>query len=255
MKIPQSPRRGAALVFATLGWYLLSCTEVPAPAGGVVSISGIRRPSPGLVAGDTLRDSTGLVAPLRVIAYGLDDQPLDPQPAVTFVSLDTVARLAGNYLIGNQTGTARIVGIVGPLQTRVDTIPVTLSPDTLVQSDSILHRVTYTLAGDTVVNSGELGTLVQHRLPTASGVQAVVVKYTITRSPTGTSAPTAVIVNSGRLSDRDTTDASGTASRVARLRLAALGNFVSDTVMVDATASYRGRTLGVVTFTVVFTKQ
>lgn len=255
MRIPQFPRRGAAVVFAALGWYLLSCTEVPAPEGGVASISNVRRPSPGLVAGDTLRDSTGLVAPLRVIAYGLDDEPLDPQPAVTFVSLDTIARFAGNYLIGNQTGSARIVGIIGSVQTRVDTVPVTLSPDTLVQADSILHRVTYTLAGDTVVNSGELGALVQHRLPTPSGVQAVVVKYTITRSPAGTSAPTAVIVNSGRVSDRDTTDASGRASRVARLRLGALGSLVTDTVMVDATASYRGRTLGVVTFTVVFTKQ
>jgi hypothetical protein len=255
MRIAQFPRRSAAVVVAAMGWYLLSCTEVPAPAGGVVSISNIRRPSPGLVAGDTLRDSTGLVAPLRVIAYGLDDQPLDPQPAVTFVSLDTIARLAGNYLIGNTPGTARVVGIVGSLQTRVDSIPVTLRPDTLVRSDSVLHRVSYTLAGDTVVNSGELGTIVQRRLPTLSPVQAVVVKYTITRAPVGNSAPTAVLVSSNRLSDRDTSDALGKASRVARLRLGALNSFITDTVMVDATASYRGQTIGVVTFTVVFTKQ
>lgn len=255
MTSAQFPRRAAAIVVASLGWYLLSCTEVPAPEGGVVSISTVRRGSPGLVAGDTLRDSTGFIAPLRVIAYGVDDQPLDPQPAATFVSLDTVARLAGSYLIGNRTGTARVVGIVGSLQTRVDTIPVTLSPDTLVRSDSILHRVSYALTGDTVVSSGELGTFVQHLLPSVSGVQAVVVKYTITKSPAGSSTPTAVIVGDGRLSNRDTTDASGKASRVARLRLPALTALTTDTVMVDATASYRGRTLGVVTFTVVFTKQ
>ena len=255
MKRSQVSGRRAAVVIATVGWYLLSCTEVPAPEGGVASISNIRSPSPGLVAGDTLRDSTGLVAPLSVIAYGLDDEPLDPQPAVTFASLDTIARVAGSYLIGNRTGSARIVGIIGSVQTRVETIPVTLSPDTLVRSDSILHRVFYTLAGDTVVHSGELGALVQHRLPTASGVEAVVVKYTITKAPVGSSAPTAVMVNAGRLSDRDTSDASGKASRVARLRLAALNSFVTDTVLVDATASYRGRAIGVVTFTVVFTKQ
>lgn len=255
MRIAQFRRRNAAIVVATFGWYLLSCTEVPTPEGGGVSISTVRRPSPGLVAGDTLRDSTGLVAPLSVIAYGLDDQPLDPQPAVTFVSLDTIARLAGNYLIGNTTGTARVVGIVGSLQTRVDSIPVTLSPDTIVGSDSVLHRVSYTLAGDTVVNSGELGTLVQHRLPTTSPVQAVVVRYAITKAPVGNSAPTALIVTGNRASDRDTTDTQGKASRVARLRLGALSSFVVDTVMVDATASYRGRTLGVVTFTVIFTKQ
>jgi hypothetical protein len=198
MRIALVPRRTAAIVVATLGWYLLSCTEVPAPEGGVVSISNIRSPSPGLVAGDTLRDSTGLVAPLSVIAYGLDDEPLDPQPAVTFASLDTIARVAGSYLIGNQTGSARVVGIIGSLQTRIETIPVTLSPDTLVSLDSTLHRVFYTLAGDTVANSGDLSALVQHRLPTPSGVQAVIVKYSVTKSPTGTSAPTAVIVTSGR---------------------------------------------------------
>ena len=202
-----------------------------------------------------MRDSIGLVAPLRVIAYGADDEPLDPQPSATFVSLDTIARLAGNYLIGNRTGTARVVGVIGSLQTRVDTIPVTLSPDTMVRSDSTLHRVSYTLAGDTVVNSGELGAFVQHLLPSPTGVQAVVVKYTITKAPTGSSAPTAVIVADNRLSNRDTSDASGKVSRVARLRLAALSAFATDTVMLDAAASYRGRTLGVVTFTVVFTKQ
>ena len=255
MTMAEFPRRGAAMVLAAMGWYLLSCTEVPAPEGGVASISNLRRASPGLVAGDTLRDSTGVVAPLTVIAYGPDDLPLDPQPAVTFVSLDTIARLAGSYLIGNTVGTARVVGIVGSLQTRVDSIPVTLSPDTLVRSDSILHRVFYTLAGDTVVNSGELGALVQHRLPTASPVQAVVVKYTITKAPAGTSAPTAVLLNSNRMSDRDTSDVLGKVSRVARLRLGALSSIATDTVMVNATASYRGQNIGVVTFTVVFTKQ
>ena len=201
-----------------------------------------------------MRDSTGVVAPLRVIAYGLDDAPLTPQPTPSFVLLDTTAHLSGGLLIGDRVGTVRVVGVVGSVQTRADTIPVTLSPDTLVRSDSILHRVSYTLTGDTVVNSAELGVLAQHLLPTVSGVQAVVVKYTITKAPTGTSSPTVVLVSANRISDRDTTDVSGKASRVARLRLSAINTF-ADTVMLNATASYRGRTIGVVTFTVVFTKQ
>ena len=244
----------AALIAASLGWYLVSCTEVPAPEGGIASISRIQFPSPGLVVNDTLRDSTGLAAPLRVIAYGADDEPVSPQPTVTFVALDTNAHLSGDRLIGDRVGTARLVGIVGSFQSRTDSIPVTLRPDTLVRSDSALHRVSYTLSGDTVVNSAELGTVVQHLLPTVSGVQAVVVKYRITKSPAGT-APTAVLVSGTRVSERDTSDATGKASRVARLRLNALTAVATDTVMVDATASYRGRTLGVVTFTVVFTKQ
>ena len=254
MTTPRFPRRAAAITCATLAWYLVSCTEVPAPEGGVASISNIQRPSPGLVVGDTMRDSTGLVAPLRVIAYGLDDAPITPQPTPSFVVLDTTAHLAGGLLIGDRVGTVRIVGVVGSVQTRPDTIPVTLAPDTLVRSDSILHRVSYTLLGDTVVNSAELGVLAQHLLPTVTGVQAVVVKYAITKAPTGTSSPTVVLVSGNRISDRDTTDATGKASRVARLRLSAINTF-ADTVILNATASYRGRTLGVVTFTVVFTKQ
>lgn len=254
MRRPRFPRRAAAIAAATLGWYVLSCTEVPAPEGGVVSISNIRRPSPGLVALDTMRDSTGVVAPLRVVAFGLDDAPVDPQPVVSFLALDTTAHFVGGTLIGDRVGTVRVVGVVGGLQTRPDTIPVTLSPDTLVFSDSVLHRVSYQLTGDTVVSSAELAALVQHRVP-VSGVQAVVVKYAVTRAPEGSSAPTVVLVSGNRLSDRDTSDASGKASRVARLRLNALGTFATDTVMVDASASYRGQTIGVVTFTIVFTKQ
>lgn len=248
-------RRAAAFAGATLGWYVLSCTEVPAPEGGVVSISNVRRPSPGVVVGDTMRDSTGMVAPLRVIAYGIDDEPLAAPPPASFVALDTTAHLSGSRLIGDRVGIVRVVGKVGTLQTRPDTIPVTLSPDTLVRSDSTLHRVSYSLTGDTVVNSGELGTIVQHLLPAASGVQAVIVKYAITKSPTGKSSPTALLMSGTRESARDTSDGSGRASRVARLRLNALGSLGVDTVLVDATASYRGRTIGVVTFTVVFTKQ
>jgi hypothetical protein len=247
--------RALALSAAALGWYVVSCTEVPAPEGGVVSISNIRRPSPGLVVNDTMRDSTGMAAPLQVIAYGIDDAPLGQQPTATFVALDAKAHLAGALLVGDSIGTVRVVGIVGSVQTRPDTIPVILRPDTLVFSDSTLHRVRHTVATDTVVNSAELGVFVQHLLPTVSGVPAIVVKYAITKSPTGASTPTAVLLNATRLSDRDTTDATGKASMVARLRLGALITHTTDTVLVNATASYRGRTLGVVTFTVVFTKQ
>jgi hypothetical protein len=255
MKTPQPARRVTNAVIAIAAWYVVSCTEVPAPEGGVASISNIRRPSPGLVVGDTMRDSTGVVAPLQVISFGLDDAPLDPQPTPSFVVLDTTAHIVAGRLIGDRVGTVRVVGVVGSLQTRPDTIPITLSPDTLVPSDSVVHRKSYALAGDTVVNSAELGAFVQHLLPTVSGVQAVVVKYTIVKAPQGKSSPTAVLMTNNRASDRDTSDASGKVSRVARLRLNALESFRTDTVMVNAAASYRGRPLGVVTFTVVFTRQ
>ena len=71
MRKRQFPSRGVLYAVAVVGWYLVSCTEVPVPEGGVASISNVRRPSPALVVGDTMRDSTGVVAPLQVIAFVL----------------------------------------------------------------------------------------------------------------------------------------------------------------------------------------
>lgn len=240
---------------AVVGVWAVSCRDIPAPADGVHAVGPLQLPSPGLVAGDTMRDSTGAVAALDVVVYGVDGEPLMPQPAKTFILLDTLARLEDAILIGTSTGKLRIVGSVGDIQTRPDTVPVTLSPDTLVlaANDSLLHRVTYAIATDTVVNSPQLNVDVRHLSATGGGVEAVVVKYAIVRAPPGT-APTLLLMNNNAISERDTTNDQGRASRVARLRLAALTAFVSDTASVTATASYRGRVLGTVTFTIVYTK-
>jgi len=251
-------RRIVGAVLGAAAWWLVSCRDIPAPEDGILSISPIILPLPGLVVGDTLRDSTGLVAPLRVTAYDMVGDPVIPQPTATFVVLDTGAHLAGPLLIGDNAGTTvRIVGSVGALQTQPVSVKVTASPDTLTAADSILHHKTYSLIGsDTSVSSPDLGVLVQHRGATTTGVEAVIVRYTIDRAPTGNGqGATLVLMNGTRLSSRDTTDASGRAARTARLRIAALSAFVADTVLVSATSSYRGRTLGTVQFTIVYTRQ
>lgn len=245
----------AAAVLALAGG---ACLDIPAPEGGVQAISALLLPSPGLVAGDTLRDSLGVAAPLRVVAYGIGGDTLDPQPPATFVVLDTGARLeGGHYLVGETAGTTvRVVGTVLPLQTQPATVKVTLSPDTLVAADSTVHRKNYTLlAGDTVVTSAELNVIVRHLDTTPSGVEAVIVRYAIDQAPAGEPdrGPAVVLVNVNRASSRDTTDNGGRASRAARLRLAALSTFATDTAIVTATASYRGITLGTVQFTIIYT--
>jgi hypothetical protein len=250
-------RRPVLTVLAAAAWWLLSCRDIPSPDDGVASVSEIQLPLPGVVAGDTMRDSLGVVAPIQVIAYGSNGQPLSPQPAVSFIVLDTGAHLAGALLIGDSIGRrVRIVGDVGSLQTRPDTVKVTASPDTLVHADSIVHRKTYPVSGDSVVLSGDLAVLVQHFGADTTGVEAVIVRYTIESFPpdNGT-GPTVVLANGSRISSRDTTDANGRASRVARLRLFAKSTFTTDTVLVSATASYRGRVLGTVPFAIIFTRQ
>jgi hypothetical protein len=252
-------RRIAGAVLGVTAWWLVSCREIPAPEGGVLSLSPLMLPSPGLVVSDTMRDSTGMVAPLRVTAYALDGEPLSPQPTATFIVLEpTWAHMAGPLLVGDSVGKiVRVVGTVGSLQSQIASVKVTASPDTLVAADSILHRKSYSLnAGDTVSISPELGVLVQNLATTATGVEAVIVRYTIDRAPTGNGQGPTVVLASGTVpSSRDTTDASGRAARTARLRIAALTTFTIDTVLVSATSSYRGITLGTVVFTIIYTNQ
>lgn len=251
-------RRVVGIAVGAAAWWMASCSDIPAPEDGILSVSPLLLPSPGLVAGDTMRDSTGVAAPLRLIAYALDGQPLDPQPTPTFIVLDTTAHLAGALLIGDDAGTiARVVGALGTLQTRPVEVKVTVSPDTLVASDSIVHRKTYALlAGDSVSNSPDLSVIVRHLGVDPKVVEAVIVNYTIDKSPPSRGqGPALVLLNGNVASDRDTTDASGKAARVARLRLLALSTFEVDTALVSATASYRGRTIGTVQFTIIYSNQ
>lgn len=243
--------RGAVVV--TIG--IAACREVPAPEGGVHSISRLILAAPGLVVGDTLRDSLGVAAPLDVIAFGVDNEPLEPQPERSFVVLDTTAHLeGGRFLVGDDAGmTARVVGMVGSLQTQPVSVKVTLAPDTIVAADSIVHHVSYdfTAPPDTIAQA-TLNVNVRNRAADA-GVEAVIVHYTIDQAPPSINqTPSVVLLNGSALSTRDTTESNGRASRVARLRLAALGAYSVDTVIVSATTAYRGASLGTVQFILVF---
>lgn len=238
------------------------CRDLPTPAGGVQAISRVILPSPGLVVGDTMRDSLGAVAPLRVVAFDENGDTILPAPAAGFILLDSTARLADDLLIGRTVGRARLIATVAGLQTQMDTAIVTLRPDTLAATDSVRHvRIVpgaRILAGDTSFASGDLGVVVRHRdSATVTGVDAVVVRYTITRSPTGDgsgSGPTVVFVGGSATAARDTTANEGRAAKSIRLRIAARPQ-LPDSAIVTATASYRGRALGIITFTIVFQTQ
>jgi hypothetical protein len=175
----------------------------------------------------------------------------------SFVALDTGAHVSGVWLIGDSVGkTVRVIGSAAALQTQPVSVKITTSPDTMVPADSTLHRKTYSLiTGDTVINTADLATFVRHRPST--GVEAVVVRYSILRAPGGNPAkgPTLLLLNGVTPSNRDTSDANGRAARTARLRLLAKDTVAVDTAIVSATSSYRGRTLGLVTFVLVFTRQ
>jgi hypothetical protein len=249
-------RRLAGYALAAVAFWAVSCREIPAPDNGIQSISALILGSPGLVAGDTLRDSLGLAVPLQIIAYGVDNQPVDPQPVPAFIVLDTGAILAqARYLVGVTPGTTvRVVGEVGFLQTQPETVKVTLSPDALVASDSTTHHVRYT-GFDSL--SQVLNTRVLHySAGDTSGVEAVIVHYDVVAMPPAVGAiPTAVLLNGNTVSDRDTTDNTGRSSRTLRLRPVQIARerLVEDTVIVNADASYRGASIGTIQFLLIFT--
>lgn len=253
-------RGRAALLLAAIaagGIWLASCTEL-GPAGSVYSISPLLLPSPGMVVGDTMRDSTGAVAPLRVIGFTASGDTVAGTTA-TFITFDTLAHLvAGNVLVADHLGGARVLGAIGSVQTLPETVKVTLSPDTIAAADSTRHLKTYSfIKGDTLVTSAELATRVQHL--TAGGtsdVDAVVVRYSIVRAPAAKGAiATVSVMNNNLVSSRDTT-VGGRAGRTVRLRVSQLaGGLATDSAIVAATASHRGRSLGTVQFTVVFKNQ
>jgi len=257
MRMAGARARGLAVAAGVVAFWMASCRDVPAPEGGVASISALLLPSPGVVAGDTLRDSLGIAAPIRVIAYDLAGNPIDPQPTPVFVALDTGAVIDAGFLIGQDTGTTvRIVGSIASLQTRPDSVRVTKEPDIIVAADSVNHVKTYEEFAGTTVNSAELATIVKHGGASGTPVRAVIVKYAIDSMPPGSgSAPTMVLMNNSVESTGDTTDANGRASRFAQMRIAAFTPRSAETTYVSATASYRGATLGTVQFRIIFKKQ
>ena len=246
-----------AAVFLSIAW--VACRDIPAPEGGVQAVSRVILASPGLVIGDTLRDSLGNAAPLRIVAFDANGDTIASPPPVTFFLLDTTATLDGDILVGRHAGRARVVASVAGLQTRVDTLTVILEPDTIVPGDSTNHFRTFVpKVGDTTVVSADLNVIVRHDEGTSvTGVDAVVVTYAIASAPPardGATGPTVVFSNGAVGSTRDTTASGGKAARGVRIRLLH-SQPLPQTVVVAATASYRGQSLGTVQFTIVFQTQ
>jgi hypothetical protein len=89
---------------------------VPTLPGGVAYISPVILPSPAVAFGDTLRDSLGVVTPLKL--YAIDNEG-DTIPSVTHCSSSrrfpgpSVHLTPTNLAIGDSVRTAQIVGQVG----------------------------------------------------------------------------------------------------------------------------------------------
>lgn len=235
---------------ATLGGALLvvaavACGDVPTLADGVAYITPVILPSPALAVGDTLRDSTGRAAPLRLFAFDNDGDTVTGLAPAFLVSTPPagsgVRITSAGFVIGDSLRSVQIVGQLGErLQTPPAQLEVVPQPDSL-EATTTGRTITFppfevgtSLPVDVKVSSAAAGA--------RAGVRSIIVRYQISRIvPATASFPDTLLVllddasrfigPQGRTAV-DTTDASGVASRRVR---AVLSGF--DSIEVTATAT------------------
>ena len=190
------------------------------------------RVHPAVAFGDTLRDSLGVVTPIKL--YGIDNagdtiRTIEPVFIVTTIPGPSVHITTTHLVIGDSIRTATIVGQVGTrLQTPPAPLDVVSQPDSIAASSATSARfpppaaseVTSTVTLGVSVTSPPSGTAPR------AGVKSIIVRYMVTRIfPATASIPDTTLVlidESGRFrlptgrASADTTDASGGASRLIR---------------------------------------
>ena len=234
-----SRRAGAIPLGFICGAILLAaCVEIPTGADDVLSMQINPLPAPSVVVGDTLRDSTGVVAPVRITAFNFNGDEI-ATPAARFFAVDRGIRvdsLTGIVRGDSVRTSARIQVSLDGLNATVP-ITVTLRPDTVTLSNG-RDSLSYSLTDTTANVSPAIGVKVLHGVAAAdSAVASYFVSFRIV-SPT-TVGLALLVDDSRRSSSADTTDASGIASRRIKLDPAKLLS-VTDSVIVEASVKYRG---------------
>jgi hypothetical protein len=219
---------------------------------GAASISALLLPSPSVVVGDTMRDSVGAVASLRVVAYDANNTPIPGLPTLFFLK-DTshFAHITNStFLVGDKLGLVQLVGQVSGVQTVPVTVPVTLAPKTFALAPSPVLPDTFfvplTKPGDTTsASTGTQAIAVTLKAAGDTASLGFVVKYQLISAPAtapGSKTPAVFIAaDAGKESPVDTTDASG-ASRSIIVKTGLLADATKvDSVVVLISTSYKGK--------------
>ena len=235
-----------------------ACTDLPTGAETPFSISFNSAPSPGVVVGDTMRDSTGAAARLSARVFNLDGDELTGSPVGFFLlgrpdSIPATLTPDGYIVARNDTAlvgrTFRVVAFATAdegLQSTPLTLTVTRAPTTLTATpgtDSI------GLAGDSIILAPVSMVLenvaIENGVTRERPVPAYEVRFEIVQ-PAMASGDTSflALVNGGRIASVDTTDGAGNVSRSLRIRVRNFprgpsGNLDTLTVRVRGTARYR----------------
>jgi hypothetical protein len=207
------------------GVALISCFELSGPPSGVSAVSPIITAWPSVVVNDQLRDSFGVVTPLRVDVFDGDGKKVD-DAEVRFIALDTGLTVdADGFVVGTRIRTlpARVVAQVRRggdlLQTPEDSIDVVPMPDSVLPNrDTTFATKTFEVTNPAVVTSDPLAVTILSRatgVATGVPVRSWIVGYEILDQPEGQNAQnTALFTGAGESRFAyDTTNADGLAGR------------------------------------------
>lgn len=244
---------GAIVAFSTLA---IACADVTTSPETPASIEMSPFPFPSVVLGDTLRDVNGVVAPVRAVVrnsrgdtlanagtkYLYADFNRDTALAIDSATGIVVARKAA-------TGEARVAARIGSSLQAIGRLIVTVRPDTVDAGTPPSTLVTsFPDTGVTRANANTTGALsvtVRNRqTEQPTGVNGWIVRFALVQpaNPTNDTTRSAFLVSdNGTASVIDTTDTGGGAGRRVRIRAAQFPASGTDTVIVQATVTYRGR--------------
>jgi hypothetical protein len=249
--------RHATILVLSFAVVAVACIDLSAPKGPA-SISLVKLPASFVVRGDVMRDSAGTPAPPVVNQFDANGH-LIGGTAPQFFILDSAPAAhfdpSTSVLIGDKLGVVNFIGQVGSLQTPTVQVPVTVLPIKIDEGTGALDTIKAPLTQDTTVAPGSSAMPVIVRGVGDTGVQGVVIHYAITRT-LGSSDPTrqAVFITRGVRGPLTTTDTTTPPSGIAtadvlNVRASLLADVAIatgqkvDSVIVQATASYKGTPL------------
>ena len=230
----------SGFVAATIG--VAACLDYSTDPDEVAAIEFAPLPTPSVVAGDTLRDATGAVAPLVARLFNGDGEEITG-PVEFFAQQPILHVTDGNLLVADP-GASGSVGVFAStigVQSVAQQVEIVPAPATLA-SDAPIIPLEWVVPDDPARNiSAPLGGRVATSADVA--VRSWIVRFQLEAGgrviPENDTTQLFLAGENGRPSYVDTTDVGGRVARRMRLRIAP-GLTPPDSAIITVSTSYRG---------------
>lgn len=178
---PLAPRFLAVIAACVVAF---ACGSVPTLADGIAFISPVVRPSLAILVNDTLRDSLGRVAPLRVHQFN-DNEDTIPgiPPSFLVVTVPAGLKIDANGIVTTVMDSLQRVQVVGRvgdrLQTEAVNLEVVAQPDLIAATGTIEPLAPITTSAPVSASSPLQVTVTGNRKGTRVPVGGIIVRYRI----------------------------------------------------------------------------